>query len=85
MEEGRDVTAEIWTVKLNVTDADSGDTVFHEERSVSALSSDVSRMASHFQNMVSDARSAARVARAEAQARAKEDAFLADLLFIGSS
>ena len=69
----------VGTVKLNVTDADSGDTVFHEERNVSDLSSDVSRMAAHFQNMVSDARSVAKVEREEAQARAREVTFLANL------
>jgi len=67
------------TVNFNVTDADSGDTVFREERSVSDLSSDVSRMAAHFQNMVADARAAAKVAQAEAQGRAKEEAFFASL------
>jgi len=67
------------TVKLNVTHADSGDPVFHEERSVSDLSSDVSRMAAHFQSMVSDARAAAKVALDEAEAKAKEEAFLANL------
>jgi len=67
------------TVKLNVSDADSGEPVFHEERSVSDLSSDVSRMAAHFQSMVSDARAAAKVALDEAEAKAKEEAFLAGL------
>lgn len=67
------------TVKLNVNDADSGDPVFHEERTVSDLSSDVSRMAAHFQSMVSDARAAARAALDEAEAKAKEEAFLANL------
>ena len=42
-------------VTLDVTDADSGDNVFRESRNVSDLSSDVTRMATHFQNMRSDA------------------------------
>ena len=67
------------TVKITVTDAESGDSVFHEERSVSDLGSDVSRMAAHFQSMVLAARTAARAAREDAQAKAKEEAFLANL------
>lgn len=67
------------TVTLAVTDAESGDTVFREERSVSDLSSDVSRMATHFQSMRSDALAAEIVAAEEAQAKAKREAFLANL------
>ena len=55
----------VGTVTLNVKDADSDDTVFNEYRSVSDLSSDVSRMARHFQSMVSDARSAPKKATDE--------------------
>jgi hypothetical protein len=46
---------------------------------VSDLGSDVSRMASHFQGVLSDARAAARAEREEARAKAKEEAFLANL------
>jgi hypothetical protein len=67
------------TVTLAVTDAESGDPVFREERSVSDLGSDVSRMASHFQAMLSDARAAAKADLEGAQAKAKEEAFLAGL------
>jgi hypothetical protein len=67
------------TAKLNVTHADSGESIFHEERSVSDLSSDVSRMASHFQTMVSDARAAARAAIQQAEAKRKEETFFTTL------
>jgi hypothetical protein len=39
----------------------------------------VSRMASHFQSMVSEARTAAKAAIDKAEAKAKEEAFLASL------
>jgi hypothetical protein len=67
------------TVKLNVTHADSGESVFHEERSVSDLSSDVSRMSSHFQTMVSNARAAAKAAIEQAEVKRKEETFFTSL------
>lgn len=66
-------------VTLTVTDAESGDIVFREERSVSDLSSDVTRMATHFQSMRSDALAAKIAADEIAQAKAKREAFLAKL------
>ncbi len=66
-------------VTLGVTDAESGDRVFKEERSVSDLSSDVSRIASHFQSMLREARAAASAEREVAQAKARRDVFLANL------
>lgn len=66
-------------VTLAVTDAESGDNVFREERSVSDLSSDVTRTATHFQSMRSDAL-VYKIAAAEAErAKAKQEAFLANL------
>ena len=67
------------TVTLAVTDAESGDSVFREERSVSDLSSDLTRMAAHFQSMRSDALAAKIAAADKAQAKAKREAFLANL------
>ena len=48
------------TVKLDVTDAESGDTVFQESRDVSDLTSDAVRMAAHWNGMLNDAQTAAR-------------------------
>jgi hypothetical protein len=67
------------TVTLAVTDAESGDRVFREERSVSDLSSDVSRMATHFQSMRSDALRDQILAAEEAKAKAKREAFFVNL------
>jgi hypothetical protein len=69
----------IGTVKLNVIHADSGKSVFLEERDVSDLSSDVSRMAAHFQAMVSEARAAAKAEIEQTEARAKEKSLLTSL------
>lgn len=46
------------SVTINVTDADSGATVFRESRSISDLSSDAVRMADHWHEMVVKARTA---------------------------
>lgn len=67
------------SVTLAVTDAESGGLVFREERSVSDLSSDLTRMATHFQNMRSDALADQIAAAAEAQAKARQEAFLSNL------
>jgi hypothetical protein len=71
--------ATLESVAFVVTDAESGDIVFHEERSVSDLGSDLTRMATHFQNMRSDALAADAAATAQAEAKAKEEAFFAAL------
>jgi hypothetical protein len=55
------------TVTINVTDAESGATVFAESRSVSDLDSDAVRMANHWHEMVVNAREQARAAIAEAE------------------
>lgn len=73
------------TVTINVTDAESSATVFEENRRVSDLDSDSVRMANHWREMVFDARSAARAAKAavdeaeherERQAKMEQDAVL---------
>lgn len=64
---------------LTVTDAESGKAVFREQRSVSDLSSDLTRMATHFQSMRADAIADQAATAAAADARAKEEAFLASL------
>jgi hypothetical protein len=60
------------TVKLDVTDAESGDTVFQESRDVSDLTSDVVRMAAHWNGMLTDAQTAARAEAIAAVASAHE-------------
>jgi hypothetical protein len=67
------------SVTLAVTDAESGDSVFHEMRSVSDLSSDVTRMSTHFQSMRADALAEAAAAAAEVQAKERREVFLANL------
>ena len=66
-------------VTLAVRDAESGDTVFRESRTVSDLSSDVTRMATHFQKMRSDALAGEADKDAEIEAKAKRKAFFAHL------
>jgi hypothetical protein len=66
-------------VTLIVTDAESGDSVFREQRSVSDLSSDITRMATHFQSMRSDALADEVATAAEIQAKAKRKAFFEHL------
>lgn len=66
-------------VTLAVTDAESGDTVFRESRFVSDLSSDVTRMATHFQKMRSDAVADQVAAAMELEAQTKRKAFFARL------
>lgn len=58
------------SIKITVTHADSGAIVFQETRAVSDLSSDATRMATHFHDMVMDARAVLR----SAQDAADEDA-----------
>jgi len=60
------------TVKINVTDAESSSTVFEESRNVSDLRSDSVRMATHWYEMVVDARAAARAAKAAAEEAERE-------------
>lgn len=67
------------TVTLTVIDAESGDNVFWEKRSISDLSSDVTRMAMHFQNMRSEAIAEEVAVAAAQEAMAKQKAFLAHL------
>lgn len=62
-------------VTINVTDADSGATVFEESRSVSDLRSDAVRMASHWHDMVIDAK-AAKAAAEEAEREKEKQARL---------
>jgi hypothetical protein len=62
------------TVQIEVTDAESGNVVFRENRDVSDLQSDAVRMADHWRGMVSDARSAARAELNAALAAAREQA-----------
>jgi hypothetical protein len=66
-------------VTLAVTDAESGDAVFREQRSISDLSSDVTRMGTHFQSMRSDALADQVSEAAELQAKAKRKAFFEHL------
>lgn len=66
-------------VTLAITDAESGDVVFHEQRFVSDLSSDLTRMATHFQNMRSDAVTIRNATIAAAHVAAKRGIFLASL------
>lgn len=62
------------TVRVTVTDADSGNTVFAEGRDVSDLRSDAIRMADHWLEMVTDARDAALAAQAAAAEAQREQA-----------
>jgi len=67
------------SINLSVTDADSGEAVFREVRTVSDLGSDVTRMAQHFQSMRSDALAIRDAAIEAAQAAAKRRMFFANL------
>lgn len=70
-------------VKMDVTDADSGNIVFEESRDVSDLSSDTVRMAEHWRGMIAAARQRqsnlaeeyARQQKEEAQTRKCQDEF----------
>lgn len=60
------------TVRLTVTDAESGSTVFEETRTVADLGSDVVRMADHWHGMVADARAAAMAAEEVERSRERQ-------------
>ena len=60
------------TVKINVTDAESSDTVFEESRTVSDMHSDAIRMANHWHEMVIEARAKARAAKLAAEEAERE-------------